>query len=962
MVRCRLLGGPDLRAPDGRELREVLTQPKRFALLAYLALARPQAFHRRDTILALLWPESDTAHARNALRQALHHLRAALGDDVLINRGSDEVGLASERFWCDAAEFERALEAGDFAAAADLYRGELLPGFFVSDAPEFERWLDGERRRLRGRAADAGWRLATGAAQAGNGPVATHWGRWAAQLAPDDEGAWRRYIELCIRLGDRGGALRAYDELVERLAREFDTAPSPETRALGSRLREQPAPERLGRPLHPAPAAPAGPRVPSTPPAARAHRLLTRPAVLAAIAALVVLGAFAARRGGIAPGIPSADAVAVFPFGVRGSDDLLYLREGMVDLLSAKLEDAPSLRSVDPRVVIAAAGRGDATLVADPGDVGAIARSLGAGWYVVGDVVEIAGRVNLSAALYRVRGGARPAATGSVEGESAALFELVDGLAGQLLAGRAGGRDSALTQLAALTTHSLPALKAFLDGERAFRQGHDARAVGAFEEAVTLDSTFSLAHYRLAIAGRWATGAPVPAAVSAATAVRYADRLSPLVRDLLSAYRAYLDLRADEAESVYRRITQSHPDNFEAWFMLGETWFHMNGIRGRPLAEARGPFERVLALDPGDAHALIHLARLAALQGAEVELDTLASRFIARYPDAERTLEMRALHAYVSGDETDQAALAVPPQSAPELARYAVLDAVANYAQDLRGAAELAPAYSAGIAHPWLRRLTRSLTTQIAFARGMWRGGSRDLAPRLRDADWTLNARALAAADPVFAFSRADLLALRDSVSQRRTLGVQPRRVEDSGSESGPAVRAYLLGLLSARLGDWDGAERHAAELERLSAAPADSGMGRDLAHTVRAAVVRNQGRSPAALAELEQFRFDPGGVTFQRPALVGAYERFLRGELLHALGRDTEALQWYGSFPAGFDIAYVPLAHLRQAEIHERLGRRERAAFHYRRFVSMWQDCDPELRPLVIEAERALARLQESR
>lgn len=224
MVRCRLLGGADLRAPDGRELREAITQPKRFALLVYLALAQPPGFHRRDTLLALLWPESDAVHARNALRQALHHLRGVLGEAILVNRG-DEVGLEWKEFWCDAAEFERAIGTGDYASAAELYRGDLLPGFFVSEAPDFERWLDAERERMRQRAADAGWRLSAAAEQADNGPVAVHWARWAAQLTLDDEAAVRRYIELCARLGDSAGALRAYQDLVERLAREYGTAP-----------------------------------------------------------------------------------------------------------------------------------------------------------------------------------------------------------------------------------------------------------------------------------------------------------------------------------------------------------------------------------------------------------------------------------------------------------------------------------------------------------------------------------------------------------------------------------------------------------------------------------------------------------------------------------------------------------------------------------------------------------------
>ena len=70
MIRLRTLGALDLRAVDGEELRTVLAQPKRFALLAYLAVATPRGAHQRDTLIALFWPEQDSEHARNALSRA----------------------------------------------------------------------------------------------------------------------------------------------------------------------------------------------------------------------------------------------------------------------------------------------------------------------------------------------------------------------------------------------------------------------------------------------------------------------------------------------------------------------------------------------------------------------------------------------------------------------------------------------------------------------------------------------------------------------------------------------------------------------------------------------------------------------------------------------------------------------------------------------------------------------------
>ncbi|MGH7625863.1 MAG: AfsR/SARP family transcriptional regulator, partial [Gemmatimonadaceae bacterium] len=132
-IRFRALGGADLRDAGERELRSVLAQPKRLALLAYLALATPAGCHRRDALLALFWPELDQERARRALRQAVHFLRRTLGAHVVEGLG-DAIGLTPESVWCDVQAFREALSHGDVATALALYRGDLLDGFFIADA------------------------------------------------------------------------------------------------------------------------------------------------------------------------------------------------------------------------------------------------------------------------------------------------------------------------------------------------------------------------------------------------------------------------------------------------------------------------------------------------------------------------------------------------------------------------------------------------------------------------------------------------------------------------------------------------------------------------------------------------------------------------------------------------------------------------------------------------------------
>lgn len=232
-----MLGAIDLRGAEGGQLHTVLAQPKRLALLAYLAAATPRAFHCRDTLLALLWPDLNQEHARAALRQALYVLRGTLGDSVLVACGDAVIGLDHSRLCCDVMAFDRAIDAGNRVEAMSLYGGELLAGFHVSGAPEFERWLDNERARLAASAATAAWVLTDCEERRGNLIGALEWARRLLSLDRDDERALRRVVSLLDRLGDRMAALRAYHEFARRIAADYEMEPTPETDALISAIR-----------------------------------------------------------------------------------------------------------------------------------------------------------------------------------------------------------------------------------------------------------------------------------------------------------------------------------------------------------------------------------------------------------------------------------------------------------------------------------------------------------------------------------------------------------------------------------------------------------------------------------------------------------------------------------------------------------------------------------------------------
>src|SRR5256885_4907390 len=151
--------------------------------LAYLAAAVPDGLQRRDTLLALFWPEASATKARASLSQTLYILRNALGEQAIVTHGDDEVGVSRDVVWCDVKAFEAALDGGRLEDALTLYRGELLNGFFLSDAPEFERWVERERERLRERAAEGAGAWAAKSTAAGDTVQAARLGRWAAEHA-----------------------------------------------------------------------------------------------------------------------------------------------------------------------------------------------------------------------------------------------------------------------------------------------------------------------------------------------------------------------------------------------------------------------------------------------------------------------------------------------------------------------------------------------------------------------------------------------------------------------------------------------------------------------------------------------------------------------------------------------------------------------------------------------------------
>ena len=299
MFRLDLLGTVDLTGPEAAERDASLRRSKRIALLAYLAAARPRGFHRRDKIAALFWPELSAERARAALRTTLSRLRDEYGAELILSRGADEIAIDSAMLQCDVVAFDDAMATRDYGAAAMLYRGPFLDGVHVEGTgEELEHWIESERSRLHATAVHALCTLATEAQSRGDLTHAAETARHAVDLAPTDELAARLLIGIALAAGNRGGAMRDYDELAKRLHDEFGVDPSDETQAL----------IQAGRDATPRPPAPPSSAQPRTPPPGDAPPVPRtagsggrRPFITVAAAFVVLIGAVWAAKRWMAP-------------------------------------------------------------------------------------------------------------------------------------------------------------------------------------------------------------------------------------------------------------------------------------------------------------------------------------------------------------------------------------------------------------------------------------------------------------------------------------------------------------------------------------------------------------------------------------------------------------------------------------------------------------------------------------
>lgn len=171
-MTIRLLGSTEILL-EGQPLTNLGSRTAE-ALLIYLVCHETLLPHQE--LADLLWDDRDPTQVLANLRSILSCLRRELGDYLLSTRKM--VGFDHDSdYWLDIAEFERILDSAKSSgqsptslnednlkviqAALDLYRGDFLGSFPISQGHGFKEWAAGERERLRQLAATALKQLAS---------------------------------------------------------------------------------------------------------------------------------------------------------------------------------------------------------------------------------------------------------------------------------------------------------------------------------------------------------------------------------------------------------------------------------------------------------------------------------------------------------------------------------------------------------------------------------------------------------------------------------------------------------------------------------------------------------------------------------------------------------------------------------------------------------------------------------
>jgi len=637
-----------------------------------------------------------------------------------------------------------------------------------------------------------------------------------------------------------------------------------------------------------------------------------------------LMGPAAAGAAGV------ADGIAILPFNVSGIDDEAFWGEGMVDLLSTNLDGMGGYRTIDSRTVLARwreNGGGEAS--ADLDTALRAAGQTGARFAVIGSAVGIGGELRLVAEIYDLAT-SDEIGSGQVQGSLDDPLKLIDDLSLEtmrlLLAG--GGEELATTRnLADLTTSSVPALRAYLEGERYYRQAEFPRAVEAYQRALDEDSTFALAIFRISDAYGWLESVSSETAIElGARAVRYIDDLSPRNAAIVAAGNGlYVGDMTQAAE--LERAVRRYPDDPEAWFMLAELYVHLGeGTRAGP-EESLAAIMRAIELDPGFAPYYVHAIDQNMILGNAEEARQLFEQYESFSSAEELQEEYRVAFDLYFGDTPRREAAWERMDDLSDMQIDILCGTFCMWSDNPVRSAEIGQYMRArtGRDSQWYTGARFSLIVgRIDFAEAMLR----DSLPQGPDPQTTYLLHHFSEADV------SDLLPV----------------IRDCGSTPGPGCTIWK-GALAADEGDWaahgaaiDAAEARAADL-RESGDSITARFPQTDADALRGygALVRGNAAEARNLLSAAQGNSGGGGDMMARLWLGQANEE---------LGRLQDAVRWYGLLRSTFLRTH---ALEQRARVAEELGDLEMARESWAAVVRNYSGADEGL----ARAETARAALE---
>ena len=727
-----------------------------------------------------------------------------------------------------------------------------------------------------------------------------------------------------------------------------------------------------------------------------------------ALAVLTATVGLVRRNPGPPHGVNPRHSILVLPFdNLRDDRSVDWLRDGSVSMLGLNLSQWNDLTVVDhERLHDLLAKHG--LKVGD--DIGLdmarrLAREAGVWTVVLGDFTPAGDSLHLVARVFDVASGKRVDVARADDRPGADVRPLFDLLAAKLL-DLSGAPNEIRTGLARSTTQSLEAFRAYLSGVDQLNRWDLAGAERDLERAISLDTTFGLAYYKLALTRGWLVGTEDSIADRAILrATTYSGNLPVHERTVINAYRAFIGGEFVESRALYDQLIARDAGDADAWYGVGEAWFHDTaGVNQAPAwTQAMRAFKRTLALDPTYALAYDHVHAMLSQAAASYPLYALlpADSFaITRSITGRALLDSNTVRAAVrraQGEALVSARTWVSSQPTTLRAHGAMVDAyvaAGNYTGALSEVERFRQATPLHPELPFVEARVRFASGDVDRAAAQLRTALDTVAPKdFRPYDGTTTVVSdIAAAANIFAY-QGDLT----NAAKALELADQVRREVIHHPEEGPkgeAWRRMVLAELYAAAGGPASALRQIWQGTAEAARMAPAEQRKHIAHTgataaiglftgleadssaltelhaisgetnpreIRALLAVSRGDSAGArrtLAEPDSSGYGKYMYTvYSRPFAAQAY--YLLGDYETTL-RVLEGFQPAALQTGGFDSRWGMLGRVRllRGAAYERLGRRAEARDQYRQVLAQWKGADPALLPFVQQAQRGLARV----